>query len=477
MIWILLLSLLSVALKNSEQGLSGDAPLYASISENMIESGDYFSLDAAVPDFKPNYNEHPHLSFWLQALIFKVFGAHDWSARILGHIYYICFLLLFFFSLRALVSEAAAVIGVFILWIQPHFSATFSSFLLDPGALFWGCLFLALLSNSLRKNSNTYSILAGLSLGLCALTKGLTFLGFGLPAVFILVLHLTSPQKVTRATTKKELFWQSSKHSILALGSFALIFFLYSFALSKSSSPDFLEYYWLRQVSNRFSNLWTIKSVFLKEFWFPMLKDSLGFLLLIPFAFLTKRSKLKSIGIPLILFLSFVLSYAPAHRFGGQYLIMFLPSIAWLSAIALERIFKRYDLLISFSQSASLLAFIVLQYTGIPIHGSAPSTPLKVLAESIQQEAKNENSVYLDSSPEHEHFISASRLVWYSKARVVYASDTPEAPSKHRRHYLYSPSNSTLELDRIAQIKNSGWCTYYQDQSTAIFKACSDLRF
>jgi 4-amino-4-deoxy-L-arabinose transferase-like glycosyltransferase len=185
-IWIICLSFLSVGARNFENGLSLDAPLYATISRNIINSGEWFHLDPFLNEFKPYYAEHPHLGFWIQAIIFKAVGAADWSARISGHLYYLAFMCLFFFALMSISGEIVATLAVLLLWVLAPFANFFSSFFLDPGCLFWGSCFLFSLWKSVNNYSFKWAFLSGLSLALSFMTKGLTILAFGPAAVFIL---------------------------------------------------------------------------------------------------------------------------------------------------------------------------------------------------------------------------------------------------------------------------------------------------
>jgi 4-amino-4-deoxy-L-arabinose transferase-like glycosyltransferase len=93
-IWILTLAMLSVGARNFELGLSMDAPLYATIARNIARHGDWFRLATTIPEFHP-FAEHPHLGFWLLALVFKVLPIADWSARVAGHVFYVAFLLMY----------------------------------------------------------------------------------------------------------------------------------------------------------------------------------------------------------------------------------------------------------------------------------------------------------------------------------------------------------------------------------------------
>lgn len=51
---------------------NGDSALYASISRNMAESGDWLKLNSVMQE---NWIDKPHLAFWIWAVFIKVFGS------------------------------------------------------------------------------------------------------------------------------------------------------------------------------------------------------------------------------------------------------------------------------------------------------------------------------------------------------------------------------------------------------------------
>lgn len=48
LLWVLALATVCVAVKNGEDGLSTDAPLYATIARQIVRTGDWLTLDGWV---------------------------------------------------------------------------------------------------------------------------------------------------------------------------------------------------------------------------------------------------------------------------------------------------------------------------------------------------------------------------------------------------------------------------------------------
>ena len=63
--------------------VTGDSGLYAAISRQMVESGNWISLEInGVP-----YNQKPHLFFWLAGLGIKLFGNYNFAFKLFPFIY------------------------------------------------------------------------------------------------------------------------------------------------------------------------------------------------------------------------------------------------------------------------------------------------------------------------------------------------------------------------------------------------------
>ena len=131
-LWLVILSFVSVGLRNFEEGLSSDAPFYATVARNIVKSGDWLRMSTSVPGFDPYYVEHPHLGYWVLAGVFKFLPISDWAARVPGHIFYVLFLFVYFLWIRKRFSEKTAFWSVILLWsfyrfFQLFFQCVFGS--------------------------------------------------------------------------------------------------------------------------------------------------------------------------------------------------------------------------------------------------------------------------------------------------------------------------------------------------------------
>jgi 4-amino-4-deoxy-L-arabinose transferase-like glycosyltransferase len=81
---LILLALLSVVCLwwgKTMRGFPLDPMIYAAVSRNLAEDGRWLNLSVGATMF-PVFQEHPPLLFWLQALVFKVFGFSGFLARL-----------------------------------------------------------------------------------------------------------------------------------------------------------------------------------------------------------------------------------------------------------------------------------------------------------------------------------------------------------------------------------------------------------
>ena len=449
LVWIVCLAFLAVGARNFEQGLSVDAPLYASFARHIVRSHEWFYLYGGIPDFNP-WVDHPHLGFWVQALAFKVLPFADWSARMVGHLYYVAFLLMFFVYIRRVSDEKVAVWTILLLWIWGRFSNFFSNVYLDPGALFFGAASVFLWQMCMAERRVRLAPAAGFCLALCALYKGLTVLGF-LPAWAVLVF-------VHRG--RREELKDIGICVAWAAGAAVLPCLAYLIALHYSRVPHFLSAYWGSQMTHRFEKSWSWSSLFGFFFWRELMRDSYFLPLLSLGIFLPGRER-SHLLLPLVLFVTFVFMYAPAGRVGGQYELMLLPWLAWLTA---EGVFARVPVapvqLVRGSAAIALFAVCLVQYLPIRTHGVEP--PMET-NELLQLGKKNgiRRMVY-DNYPEHPWFISSAPYAWYADIDVDYADlggkITPADPS--RAYVLIHPQNAPFNPARGELLKKAGWCVY-----------------
>ncbi len=450
--WICSLAFVSVGLRNFEVGgLRVDAPLYAAIARNIAHSGEWFFLYGNIPDFVP-FAEHPHLGFWFQALLFKILPAEDWSARILGHLFYLAFLSLFFFYLKRKQSFTVAVVTIILLWSWDRFGSWFSSVYLDPGALFFGMGAVLVADLATQKDDLRLSFLSGSMLALCFLYKGTFVAGF-LPTVGLIYLF------------KRQRFFYHAGILLLAL---ATVLIPYFWALSQSKVPHFFEIYWQRQYTGRFQQRWELLKVFKWPFWHTVLVYTNYFALLIPFLG-WKRPALVQFWIPLSLLITFVLFLAPIDRMGSQYFLLILPSLAWMIAIAAEKLFPIPTLkLMKVTSLLSIVGMFIVQYLPYRTHYlneyNESFEPIKKLSQKHQ--AKNLYLYFEDRQPD---FLVSGPFAWYTQMEIKYVRMEETPPPYSEGNLLFS---DILKERKTALLKEKGWCLLVEEGHSHVWGKC-----
>ena len=139
-----------------------DESRYAEIPREMVASGDW--LTPRLNDFK--YFEKPPLQYWATAVFFKLFGEHDWVARLWTALAAVAGVALVFLAGRKLFSPEAGALGAAVLAGCPLYvmlgqintldmalsfflSAAIFAFALQRFHLFWAACALAVLSKGL----------------------------------------------------------------------------------------------------------------------------------------------------------------------------------------------------------------------------------------------------------------------------------------------------------------------------------------
>src|SRR5271168_1556346 len=105
---ILLMSFLAVFLKFWEPGLGNSAAGYGALARNLAQDNHWFHLHMA-PDFFNPFADHPYLVIWLDALIFKIFGASAQTIRLLASIAGVAVFSSVFLTARRFFDERVAV--------------------------------------------------------------------------------------------------------------------------------------------------------------------------------------------------------------------------------------------------------------------------------------------------------------------------------------------------------------------------------
>lgn len=90
--------------------LTGDSGLYAAISRQMVESGDWFNLQI---NGKP-YDQKPHLFFWLAGLGIKLFGNSNFAYKLFPFLYGISGIYFTYRLGKAVYSKEAGILAALI---------------------------------------------------------------------------------------------------------------------------------------------------------------------------------------------------------------------------------------------------------------------------------------------------------------------------------------------------------------------------
>lgn len=187
-VWVVA-AFLAASARLFEEGLSLDSVLYATVARNFAESGNWWSLSFGKTLF-PQFFEQPFPLFWLNGLVFRAFGATDYTARWVGLVFGS---LTFFYLFRLadyLGKRAFAHVYCFICLLDANFVGRFATpFLEIPLTFFcFATLFHSLEWIDRPGASLRSAIKSGLFLAGAALTKGfaaLPILGtVGLLAIF-----------------------------------------------------------------------------------------------------------------------------------------------------------------------------------------------------------------------------------------------------------------------------------------------------
>ncbi len=257
--------------------LEPDESRYAEIPREMLQRGELL-----VPYLEGQpYLDKPPLLYWLVMASYRVFGVHDWAARLPPALaVHGCILLTYFFGRRSF-SERAAFWGALLLGLAPGFLCMGRLLLLDGVLALWATLALFSTYEALRGERLKWGwwLLSATACGLGILTKG--------PVALLL---LVPPFVLQRFLTGKRL-----NVAATAYGAYLLVVFAVTvpwYAALCVRIPDFARYFFWEHNIQRF----LVPFAHEEGFWYygPVLFAGLlpGTLLLIPFArFLLARDE------------------------------------------------------------------------------------------------------------------------------------------------------------------------------------------
>lgn len=147
-LWVLAAFIL-VSTRLTELGISLDGALFSSVARNLSRGGSWWSPGATDTLF-PQFYVHPYLALWMQAIVFKIFGATDHTARFLGVIFGSAS---FFFLYRIgelLLDKRFANCLAFVTFLTIPFMGRIPSFYFEVPMTFFFTGFVLLLSSIVR---------------------------------------------------------------------------------------------------------------------------------------------------------------------------------------------------------------------------------------------------------------------------------------------------------------------------------------
>lgn len=154
-----------------------DDAMYSTEAKNILNHGDWLAPDIrGIPAM-----EHPPLFVWMQAVFFRIFGLHDWVAKLPAALCAIATVLLVYWLTRRLLNDAlTAAVAMFVMLGTPYFIKYAAHAMTDvPTALLFICAICAWL---LASDDSRWYFAAGIFTAMALMVRGL--IGFALPAIF-----------------------------------------------------------------------------------------------------------------------------------------------------------------------------------------------------------------------------------------------------------------------------------------------------
>ncbi len=164
--------------------LTGDSGLYAAISRQMVESGDWLNLKI---NGEP-YDQKPHLFFWLAGLGIQLFGNQNWAFKLFPFLFGISSIYFTYRLARLIYNELSGKLAALLAGTSQMFFLYFFDFHTDT--VLQAAVTLAIWQLAeYFENKNWLSFIFGFKgIGLAMLTKGPV--GAVLPFFFVLIFLL-----------------------------------------------------------------------------------------------------------------------------------------------------------------------------------------------------------------------------------------------------------------------------------------------
>lgn len=161
--------------------LTGDSGLYAAISRQMVESGDWLHLKI---NGEP-YDQKPHLFFWLAGLGIQLFGNYNWAFKLFPFLFGLSSIYFVYRLARLLYNELSGKLAALLAGTSQMFFLYFFDFHTDTVLQAAVTFAIWQLAEYLEIKKWENFVLGFVGIGLAMLTKGPV--GAVLPFFFVLI--------------------------------------------------------------------------------------------------------------------------------------------------------------------------------------------------------------------------------------------------------------------------------------------------
>ncbi len=351
--------------------LPSDEGRYAEIAREMLATGDWLT---------PKYNgyqyfEKPPLQMWATALAFKLFGLGEWQARLWSGLTSLLSIYMLIYTASKLYTPRLGFVSGLILLSSPlwFMAGHFNSLDMGVASLMWCSLCGLMLAQHAPKSSTpeaSWMLFCWGSMALAVLSKGL--IGIVLPGIVLFVYSVTSWD------------WHAWRrmHWIKGLLLFFSICTPWFWMMSKTH-PAFFDFFFIHEHFERFTSN-EHDRVGSWHFFIPLILvgllpwlPQLFFGLLAAFKNRTLISneekpatQFKSLWMCLIWALTIFIFFSLSHSKLPGYILPIFPSLALLSGVGIEKIYRQVNINKRFSpwglQVLFFITFFVIGYFALP---------------------------------------------------------------------------------------------------------------
>jgi len=220
--------------------LDWDEAIYASVSKNIISTGNFLTLQWPVDT---NWFEKPPLYFWISSFFMRIFGVNEFSARLPSAIFALLGILLVYkFSSYLFKSKITGFLSALMLATTAHYIYYARMGMLDVMVTFFITLSLYFGYKFYTENNTKYSLYSGLACGFGVLVKSVVgILPLAILGIFGVTLLLLNKVSLKKLSTGISLF----------LISFLLVAMPWHFYMYQLYGSEFLNSYFFTHILNR----------------------------------------------------------------------------------------------------------------------------------------------------------------------------------------------------------------------------------